>query len=945
MRSGDGEYIRGYPGFERGSPCHTGRVDGRTTRGGVVVSGREAEVFDLVGEYLTHVEIGERLFISVRTVESHVASLRRKLGMIDHRPLVRMAVEFRSLPPVSALPHEASSFIGRLAEIDEVANAVASSRVVSIVGPGGTGKTRLAIRAASNLSSGKSIDPVWVDLAAVVAPREVLPALVAALGVVEPGRRTHEQVAIDLLRQREALLVLDNCEQVLDEVALLVERILAACATVTVLLTSRIRLAVPHEQVVQLGGLTAGSTDNPGAAVDLFMERAEAGGARIVASERSRVVNVCQALDGMPLAIELAAARVASIGLDGVETGLDDHRRLLVGGERVQTRHRSVSDTVWWSYRLLTGLDQKVLSRVSTFHMSFSTADAGVVAAYAGVSERDIGGALGRLAQHSLLETTATTTCLQYRTLESVRQFGIEQLRAEGDITAQERHLAWCARRVADLDGAEYELGWTAEVDAIADEVRAVLSSTGDIRDMPLAHDLARQLAALLFGRGRTTDSQSAFEHAATLADSETIEAADLTLAAAVARCRVAGPDALRFEQLAADKALAGGDIDLAVRCLTGLVQLITRFPGMFDDPPPLQRAHLLLEDAKAYRSHSPLAEFMVAATEAALDPNRGLDELEDFVRRALGSGELLQASSLLDAITLRHIEDQHPVQAFEACRRRLDIFGSVTSGPDIGFELRDALHNAIFTATGAGQLTEANQLAERHAHLPFFRDEPGLALAEGIAPDALAGNWDDAIKAGLAFQEGWEQAGQPVAPGLAIAPAAVAMVHGLRGDDNERIAWLETLRLILGDNPTYRATGHGEVFDAIFELHHDRSEDAAHHLAEYRPDHSFGPLFWQWHAALAAEAAVLAGHSNADAKIAYATAATEDNPIATALTRRARTLQGGTTEEFESIAADLDNLGCPYQAARTLSLAGGATAEHGAARLRSLGATDNRDR
>ncbi|MCH7752967.1 MAG: radical SAM protein, partial [Planctomycetes bacterium] len=109
------------------------------------------------------------------------------------------------------------------------------------------------------------------------------------------------------------------------------------------------------------------------------------------------------------------------------------------------------------------------------------------------------------------------------------------------------------------------------EVDAIADEVRAVLASTGDIRDMSLVHDLARQLAALLFGRGRTTDSQSAFEHAATLADSETIEAADLTLAAAVARCRVAGPDALRLEQLPADKALAGGDIDLAGRCLTGL--------------------------------------------------------------------------------------------------------------------------------------------------------------------------------------------------------------------------------------------------------------------------------------------------------------------------------------------------------------------------------------
>lgn len=908
-----------------------------------MVSGREAEVFDLVGEYLTHVEIGKRLFISVRTVESHVASLRRKLGMIDHRSLVRMAVEFRSLPPVSALPHEASSFLGRQAELDEVANAVASSRVVSVVGPGGTGKTRLAIRAAGDLSGGKSIDPVWVDLAAVVAPREVLPALAAALGIVEPGHRTHEQAVIDMLRQREALLVLDNCEQVLDEVALLVERILAACATVTVLLTSRIRLAVPHEQVVQLGGLTVGSIDSPGAAVDLFMERAEAGGATIGTGERSRVVDVCQALDGMPLAIELAAARVATIGLDGVETGLGDHRRLLVGGERVQTRHRSVSDTVSWSYRLLTGLDQKVLSRVSTFHRSFSTADAGVVAAYAGVSERDIGGALGRLAQHSLLEATSTTTTsLRYRTLETVRQFGIEQLRAEGDVTAQERHLDWCARRVADLDGAEDELGWTAEVDAIADEVRAVLSSTGDIQDMHLAHDLARHLAALLFGRGRTTDSQSAFEQAATLASSEAIEAADLTLAGAVAKCRVAGPDALRLEQLAANKALAGDDIDLAVRCLTGSVQLITRFPGMFDDPPPLQRAHVLLENAKAYGTHSPIAEFTLAATEAVLDPNRDLDELEDFVCRALGSGELMQASILLDAITVRHIEDQHPIQALEVCRRRLDIFGSVTSGPSLGFELRDALHMAIVIATAAGQLTEANQLAERHAHLPFLRDEPDHALEAGITPDALAGNWDDAIKAGHSFLAGWEQAGQPVAPGRGLAPAALAMVHGLRGDDDERDSWLETLRLILGDNLTYRATGYGEVFDAIVELHHSRSEDAAHLLAEYRPDHFFGAAFWQWHAALTAEAAVLAGHSSADTKIAYATSATEHNSIATALSRRARTLQDGTTENFESIAADLDNLGCPYQAARTLSLAGGATAEHGAARLRLLGATDN---
>jgi hypothetical protein len=237
--------------------------------------------------------------------------------------------------------------------------------------------------------------------------------------------------------------------------------------------------------------------------------------------------------------------------------------------------------------------------------------------------------------------------------------------------------------------------------------------------------------------------------------------------------------------------------------------------------------------------------------------------------------------------------------------------------------------------------LTEAIELAERHARLPFFRDEPDHALTEGIAPNALAGNWNDAIKAGHAFLAGWEQAGRPVAPGRGIAPAALAMVHGLRGDTDQRSAWLETLRLTLGNNLTDRATGYGEVFDAIVELHHHRSEAAAHRLADDRPVQFFGALYWQWHAALAAEAAVLAGHSDADAKIGFATAATEHNPIASALTRRARTLRGDTTWKLVDIAADLDSLGCPYQAARTLSLAGGATAERGAARLKSLGATD----
>jgi hypothetical protein len=250
------------------------------------------------------------------------------------------------------------------------------------------------------------------------------------------------------------------------------------------------------------------------------------------------------------------------------------------------------------------------------------------------------------------------------------------------------------------------------------------------------------------------------------------------------------------------------------------------------------------------------------------------------------------------------------------------------------------SLYSSLHTATGAGQLIEAAQLSEDHALLPFLRDEPDLALEPGIAPAALAGNWDAATKAGRVFFDGWEQAGRPVAPGRGLAPAALAMIYGLRGDDVERASWLETLQLIRGNDLANRATGYDGLFDAIVELHHDRIEDAAHHLARYQSDHFFGALFRQWHAALAAETAVLAGHSDADAKIAHASTATEQNPIATALFRRARALQHGTTEEFESIAADLDSLGCQYQAARTLVLAGGAIAEGGVARLNSLGAT-----
>lgn len=928
------------------SLCNTELVSGRTSRGGFVVSGREAEVFDLVGEYLTHVEIGERLFISVRTVESHVASLRRKLGMIDHRTLVREAAMSRVSPAIAALPHETTTFVGRQAELDKIASTLTDSRVVSVVGPGGTGKTRLAIKAASRWSDSRSLAAVWVDLVKVATPSEVAPTIAGALGVSEPGLRTHERAIVDILGQRPSLLVLDNCEQVLDEVAIIVEGLVSACVNLKVLLTSRVRLVVPHEQIIRLEGLDVGTVEVTGPATDLFMERSRAGGAELTNSHRSRVVDICTALDGMPLAIELAAARVATIGIDGVEHGLGDYRTLLVGGERVQTRHRSVSDTVAWSYQMLDGRDQSVLCRVSTFRTPFSAADARVIAAYDQITDSDVTHALGRLAQHSLLEPLFGLSGLRYRMLEMVRQFGREHLVSNGDTEAQDRHLEWCRLRLADLHSesdTDSETGWVEAVDLLADEVGSTLSIP-DARDFAHARDVAVALAGLLFQRGRVTDAQHAFERAADLSINDRDAATDLASAAAVAKCRVAGPDALRLGDAAARTALACGEVELAVRYLCNSAQFIVRFPGMFNEPPSLDLAQALLDEAGAHSDHNPTTGFIVDSTAALLHQRATLDHLEDLVERALVSRELAQANTLLEAISIRHMEEHRPTEAVDASRRRIDLASASTLTPQLSQELRDALHTAIYIATATGHLAEAIEFADRHARLLFLRGEPYLATEEGIAPRALAGAWDEATKDGQALLEGWERAGRPVTPGRAMNPAALTMIYALRGDEDNRQAWQDTLRLMRGDRFGDQGASYDDVFSAIVALHNGQPVQAADHLATEQGNDSSEAQFRGWRFALAAEAAVLGGLPNAAEKVAEAHTAGEHSPIATAIARRAQTLHGETTWELVDIAAEFDQLGCPYQAARTLLLAGGTTAQLGSSRLRSLGATLRRN-
>ena len=250
------------------------------------------------------------------------------------------------------------------------------------------------------------------------------------------------------------LLALDNCEHVLDGVAPLVERLLSECRGLTVLATSRARLMVPFEWVFPVPPLSLPDDDGRSDAVVLFTERAEAVGWPVGATDRDRVIDVCRALDGIALAIELAVARLPAIGLDGLHAGLSDQLRLLAGGHRADDRHRSVRAMLDWSNRLLDEAGQTLLRRISVFASPFTLAAAAEVAAFPPIALDAVQDGLAHLAEQSLLAAMPTATGTRYRALETIRQYSIERLTGAGDLDeTRSRHLRWCLAAGSELEG------------------------------------------------------------------------------------------------------------------------------------------------------------------------------------------------------------------------------------------------------------------------------------------------------------------------------------------------------------------------------------------------------------------------------------------------------------------------------------------------------------
>jgi predicted ATPase/class 3 adenylate cyclase len=351
-----------------------------------------------------------------------------------------LRTEFPALRALDTSPGNlrppSTSLIGRESELAEVHGAVRAHRVVTLTGVGGVGKTRLAVEVAARLAD-EFPDGVWLfELAAVTDPAAVPDAVAAVLGITQQPDMTVSESVAAALEGRVRLLVLDNCEHALDTVADLVETIIARSASVRILATSREGLRVADEQLWPVPPLDVG-TGTASPAVTLFAERAGAVAPHFsTRDEPDAVVEICGRLDGIPLAIELAASRMASMTAGEVRDRLDHRFRLLVGSRRGLERHQTLRQAVAWSYDLLTDAEKSLMTRCSVFIGGFDLESACAVAGSGEVDDYAVLDLLDALVRKSLLAVGRSAAGTRYSMLETIRQFAEEQLAAGGGADA-----------------------------------------------------------------------------------------------------------------------------------------------------------------------------------------------------------------------------------------------------------------------------------------------------------------------------------------------------------------------------------------------------------------------------------------------------------------------------------------------------------------------------
>jgi predicted ATPase/DNA-binding winged helix-turn-helix (wHTH) protein len=388
------------------------------------------------------------------------------------------------------LPAELTSFVGRQRELAELPGILATSRLLCLTGAGGIGKTRLAVRLGHDLK-GHFRDGVWlVDLAPLSLPELVPQTIATALGFREGRQRSARDVLIDTLRDRDLLLILDTCEHLVSSCAEVVQALLTEAPALRIVATSREPLGVSGEIVYRVPSLSLPES-TPSVTLDalagfeathLFLERARRLEPTFAPIPRSvsAIVRLCQRLDGIPLAIELAAARVIVLSPEQIEERLQDRFRLLTGGARTAVaRQRTLEATVDWSYQLLSLSERELLCRLAVFPATWTLEAAEQVCDGDGVEADDILDLLTRLVDKSLVIAETAFGERRYRFLETIRQYARVRLADSGGIPRlAERHFEFffnAFRGVFRLTRHHEQLYWLGRVQIEQDNIRAAL--------------------------------------------------------------------------------------------------------------------------------------------------------------------------------------------------------------------------------------------------------------------------------------------------------------------------------------------------------------------------------------------------------------------------------------------------------------------------------------
>lgn len=429
----------------------------------------------------------------------------------ERRP--QSAAEFVALLlPANAptnLPAPTTTFVGRERELAAIKRVLRKTRLLTLTGPGGAGKTRLALELASQVLWAHP-DGVWlVELGPVQDPDLIRATVAAAVGLREEPGRPHPTALHDALRSRQSLLVFDNCEHVIDAAAELAESLLRACPQLRILATSREPLAIDGEAIWRTSALAVPGSDAVRLASDLidfdavrlFCERAHAADPSFALDEANAVdvASVCQRLDGIPLALEMAAALTKTLPLGAVAASLSSGFPVLVGSRTAHRRQRTLWATIEWSYALLSPSEQEVFSRLSVFSGGFTLDAATAVCGDGELTGRTVDELVGQLVARSLLVVDQRDDIPRFGMLQTVREYAHAKLAAAGETAAAaSRHCEWflalAEQAAPELTGAD-QGRWLDRLDIERDNLRAAIEWT--LADRRGAEPAARFAAAL----------------------------------------------------------------------------------------------------------------------------------------------------------------------------------------------------------------------------------------------------------------------------------------------------------------------------------------------------------------------------------------------------------------------------------------------------------------